>query len=125
MISTILQAMLSSILATSAMVLIRLGIAVNVLPRLPSGSSPLSFLCAAFTTPLVCAGLAAGFASTVNVILMFRRTEFIVAIPLMAAAGWIVGVGASLFVLHEPLPATRIVGLVLSMAGAALMLLSR
>ena len=99
MIQLASQAFLSSILATLAVGLIKFAIGRSVLPRIRPDAGNLEFLLLCFREPVVFLGLALGFCSTINLMLLLRHNDFVVTIPWVSVGGWAITIAVAVVLL--------------------------
>jgi drug/metabolite transporter (DMT)-like permease len=98
--------------------LIKLGLKQDVMSHMGDTTTTVSILLMALRTPLVLLGMVVGFGSTLNLIHMLCRADLITATPLVVAAGQVMMIIISLFLLHEPMTWSRGVGVMLILAGS-------
>ena len=89
-----------------------------------SGFLSVSALLVAVRSPLVICGLLMGFAGTLNYVCMLGRTDLSIAVPLIAACGWVILIAFSAVILHESLTPMRMLGLALTIAGTVVLALA-
>jgi drug/metabolite transporter (DMT)-like permease len=116
----VLQALVSSIFGMLGLGIIKLGLRSGVTPHLGEGASVLTVLGLALRSPLVLVGMGTGFLSTLNLIHLMCRTDFITATPVVIAIGQIAMVLVAVLVLHEQMTVSRGLGIALVLAGCVL-----